>query len=599
AYNVVASLPAAVTVNIPPAGALDLSFSTNGPNSEVKQVLVETNTGNLYICGTFSQVDGKVRTYVARMSSAGIMDTNFAAPTPDGIVQTIALQPDGKLVMGGFFSTVGGVNRRGIARLNSNGSLDLAFSNTLNLNGYVYALAILTNSQILVGGQFSTINSLTRSNLVRLNNDGTPDAAWGSPNQAVAAVQALALQPDKKILIGGSFTNVLGTARRQVARLNEDGTLDATFDVGTGPTANTSIATIKSLASGGVLVGGNFTTFNAVVRSYLVRLTSTGAVDTNFNANLSATVINDVYEQADGKLLVGGTVSQFYNSLTANGILRFSANGLIDTNFVVGSGINAGSTVDSIALQPDGRILIGGTFTSVNGVVKFYLARLFGNTAPAISVAITPAAVTAALGDTVFYTAAASGPATLRFQWQKDGAALAGQTNAFLQLFNVQTNAAGNYAVVVSNSATVVTSALASLSFNLGNTFATWAATNGLAPGNNGLNQDPDNDGIPNIFEYYFGTSPLGADVNRLPQFIPVTASGQSYPGVTFIRSKNAPGVSGTVVIGTDLTFATLLSSTVDSVVDLGNGTEAVTIRSTVPTASLPMQFLVLQLTPN
>jgi uncharacterized delta-60 repeat protein len=181
------------------------------------------------------------------------------------------VQADGKILTGGAFTSVapnGGVSvtRNRIARLERDGSLD----QTLNLNmvgNYVDAIAVQTDGKIIIGGNFSVILGLARNRIARLNADGTLDAAF-DPN-ANDDVSSVAVQSDGKILMGGLFTNIGGqTQRNRIARLNSDGSVDTTFD----PNADGVVHSIAPQPNGKILVGGGFTIIGGQTRNGFARL---------------------------------------------------------------------------------------------------------------------------------------------------------------------------------------------------------------------------------------------------------------------------------------------------------------------------------------
>src|SRR6185436_8343915 len=115
------------------------------------------------------------------------------------------------------------VTRNGIARLLANGVNDATFQPGTAANGSVLAMALQSDGKILVGGDFTTFNSMGLSYLVRLNEDGSVDQTFSSSEALNGSVRSIALQPDGQILIGGGFTVVGATSRPYVARLNSDG----------------------------------------------------------------------------------------------------------------------------------------------------------------------------------------------------------------------------------------------------------------------------------------------------------------------------------------------------------------------------------------
>ena len=132
------------------------------------------------------------------------------------------MQPDGKVLVAGSFSVVNGTNRQGIARLNANGSLDSSFNPGTGVNGTVYSVALQPDGKVLIGGEFTSVNGTNRSRFARLNVNGSLDSSFNPGTGPVKVIRSIALQSDGKVLIGGDFTTVNGVARLQVARLYGD-----------------------------------------------------------------------------------------------------------------------------------------------------------------------------------------------------------------------------------------------------------------------------------------------------------------------------------------------------------------------------------------
>ncbi len=294
---------------------------------------------------------------------AGTVDGGFTADA-NGRVNAIALQPDGKIVLGGEFTALNGVTRQRLARLLPDGTLESGFSPSISTGTTVFGLTVLPDGKLIVAGTFTAVNGVARNNVARLLPDGTLDAAW-NPN-ANAIVRGAAPQPDGKIVLAGDFTTIGGVARNNIARLNADGTLDTGFN----PNANGILRNAVLLPDGKLIIHGSFTAVGGVARNRIARLNPNGTLDTTFNPNASD-VVYAVLPQPDGKLLLGGAFTTI-GGVTRNRLARLNADGSLDTAY----NPDAGSTVYSLVAQTDGRVLAGGLFTTVAGIARNRLARL-------------------------------------------------------------------------------------------------------------------------------------------------------------------------------------------------------------------------------
>jgi uncharacterized delta-60 repeat protein len=351
------------------------SFNPNA-NGTVWSLAVQAD-GKILAGGLFANIGGQQRNNMARLNPATGLADSFD-PNADGMVLSIAVQPDGRILAGGTFSTIGGKPYGGIARLDA--ATGLADSFHPNQNGMVASVAVQTDGKIVAGGQFSGTNSIggpMRNNIARLETDGRFDQTLGDVVPGAYQVVATAVQPDGKILIGGLFDTVAGTARSRIARLNTDGTLDTAFNPNAGGINNFPFVTsIAVQADGKILVGGFFNNIGGQPRNNIARLDPvTGQADSfDPNATGGNASVRSVVVQADGKILVGGQFSSI-GGQSRNNIARLDpAMGRADSfdpNATGGSG-----EIESIAVQADGKILAGGYFTSIGGQQRNYIARL-------------------------------------------------------------------------------------------------------------------------------------------------------------------------------------------------------------------------------
>ena len=225
----------------------------------------------------------------------------------DGDVYAFAIQPDGKILVGGNFTTLGGVPRNRIGRLNADGSLDDGFNPDANNMSRRWRCSRMGRSWSAASSR--RCGGGTRNRIARLNAGGSLDDTF-NPG-ANDFVYALALQPGGKVLAVGAFTTMGGgglgqTPRNRIARLNADGSLDASFN----PGANDWVLAVTLQPDGRILVGGSFTMLGGggtgtTPRNHIGRLNPDGSLDASFDPGANDFVVA-MTVQADGKILVGG-----------------------------------------------------------------------------------------------------------------------------------------------------------------------------------------------------------------------------------------------------------------------------------------------------
>jgi uncharacterized delta-60 repeat protein len=302
-------------------GTLDTTFDPGtGANDDLSQCVLQGD-GKIIISGLFTSYNGTVRNYIARLNTDGSLDAGFdPAAGPDNMVRAVAIQADGKIIIGGAFTSFNGTSRKGIARLNADGSLDTGFNPALNGNGDVFTISIQPDGKIIAAGTFS-YNS-TRFRIARLNTDGTLDTGF-TPGTGVEDnfVFTSCLQSDGKIIIGGNFTLYNGSPVNRIARLNTDGTLDQSFDPGTGP--NSSVLALTLQGDGKIIIGGEFTSFNGdTQKKYIARLNADGSLDPLFDPGTGPSHrVNTISFQPDHKIIIGGSFVS-YNGIGRNRIAR-------------------------------------------------------------------------------------------------------------------------------------------------------------------------------------------------------------------------------------------------------------------------------------
>jgi uncharacterized delta-60 repeat protein len=360
-----------------PDGTLDTAFDPNA-NETVYSIAVQAD-GKILAGGFFTSIGGQTRYRIARLDATTGFADSFN-PNANDTVQSIAVQADGKILAGGFFTSIGGQTRYNIARLDATTGLADSFPNA---NDVVLSIVVQADGKILAGGFFTSIGGQTRNRIARL--DATTGLADSFDPNANGEVYSIAVQADGKILAGGAFTSIGGQTRNNIARLDAITGLADSFD----PNANRRVISIAVQADGKVLAGGSFSGANSIggqTRNNIARLDATTGLADSFDPNANGDV-RSITVQADGKILAGGAFNGA-NSIggqTRNGIARLETDGRLDQTLDLGI---VGSDVVATAVQPDGKILIGGAFTSVLGVARNNIARL--NTDGTLDTAFNP-----------------------------------------------------------------------------------------------------------------------------------------------------------------------------------------------------------------
>ncbi|TAK07109.1 MAG: hypothetical protein EPO39_07310 [Candidatus Manganitrophaceae bacterium] len=382
------------------SGILDPSFGVGG------KVFLPGSPGDVAV-----QSDGKVihagsvsgDFSVARFNADGSVDHTFGAGGTAVAdfgatlvnARAVAIQADGKIVVAGAFDNCNFNCIMAIARFNSDGSLDSSFGTGGQMTTFQFfnlgpanAVLIQPDGKILLGGTGGL-----KFIVVRLNSDGSLDTSFdgdGRANTPIgfdSSVNALALQADGKIVAAG-YASMGGSTGLDfaLARYNTDGSLDAGF--GTGGIVTTHMGTSSDAAwgvvvqpDGNIVAGGSviFGTQNTGLARYLPNGTldpafgSGGKVVTQFGR--VGFVGTDIALQPDGKIVIGAR--GLNSNDTDFGVARINADGTPDTTFGSGGstltpmGCRTFEEVRSIALQPDGKVLVTGfTFTGI-GLARY------------------------------------------------------------------------------------------------------------------------------------------------------------------------------------------------------------------------------------
>jgi hypothetical protein len=259
----------------------------------------------------------------------------------------------------------------------------------------VQAIAIQADGKILIGGTFTTWNGLARTRLVRLNTDGTEDTAFYSVFASGVglngAINDIKVQTDGSIILGGAFTSLNGVARNYLLRVDSTGFIDVVFSGNLGTGFN---AQVRSIAihptTGDIFVVGEFTTRNALTRNRITKLNSAGVEDATFVTNMG-TAFNLAcyaveYDSFTGDIYVGGDFTNYGVTTNKNKLVRLNTDGVLDTGFFqsgVGLGVTAAQGVWALKADGLGNVYAGGLFLTYSGSTGYdYLAKFQSNGSP-------------------------------------------------------------------------------------------------------------------------------------------------------------------------------------------------------------------------
>jgi uncharacterized delta-60 repeat protein len=393
-----------------PDGSLDANFFAVRPNEFVSSLALQSD-GKVLIGGIFTSINGSFLGY-ARLHADGSPDNGFE---PGMGAEALAVQADGKVLVVGDSLQTGGSIVKGIARLHLDGRLDNTFLPDLNPNRSLSTITLQPDGKMLISGQDVTGNLPPDYNLItRLTSDGRRDGAFVAGKYRGGFANWMMPQADGKVLVGGGFPFIDGTNDAVVASLNADGSLDRILSTNEGlahaalqpdgkwlandgsarfnadlsvdggfqaPVTDFQIYKAVAQPDGRVLIGGNFRTVNGTNGHGIARLNVDGSLDSAFIAEIASAgaSIHSILAQADGKILVGGEFSSV-DQAVRYGLVRLNADGSLDNTFNHVTATD-GLMVDVLDIVPqrDGKLLITGFFFYVHGARRDYIARLNAN----------------------------------------------------------------------------------------------------------------------------------------------------------------------------------------------------------------------------
>jgi uncharacterized delta-60 repeat protein len=365
-------------------GTMDVSFDPGtgnnyanfSPSSNSKLGLIIQNDGKVIIFGDFTSYNGNRVNRIARLYINGSLDGTFNPKTGvNGTVRTTSIQSDGKIIIGGDFTAVNGTPINRIARLNTNGTLDTTFNPGIGANRSVFTSILQSDGKIIIGGDFTSYNG-TSLRIARLNQNGTLDTTFNLANTGYGSIRTSSLQSDGKIVIGGGFSflfpNTPFVAVSNIARLNSNGTIDTSFNLDLN--GYSGIVNCFSIQSDGkIIIGGNHTSINGGDKYWITRRNSDGTFDNSFATSRdwsdgkgTFSSVTSTFINSDGKIYIGKIIIVPFTTSTMYRLERLNANGSTDDSFAI---LQTNGPINTISTQSDGKIIIGGGFSKIPGVI--------------------------------------------------------------------------------------------------------------------------------------------------------------------------------------------------------------------------------------
>lgn len=413
-------------------GTIDNSFHTTALMQEyfgAKSIacLALQADDKIIIGGTFSSYDGTPANGIIRLNSDGTVDNSFVsgtgftdnlAPVQNRLVSvsSIAIQNNGQMIATGHFTEYNGIVRKGVVRLNADGSIDNGFDpgsaifdgNADRANVYIPNVALQSTGKIILSGiqQTAIINStIIRINIMlRVDENGIIDNAFSNNLPSFYYFNKVFVQPDDKLMLdayiySGSLNN---PQSKNLSRLNADGSIDNTFTVGALTGYTLGITDIKFQPDGKIIVAAAMANYGYApvadipTPSGIIRLSANGTIENAFNPQIGVNIggngvgnVTFINIKADGKLVVGFGYTS--NNDSYYDVKRLNSNGSLDVQTATGPTGGLYYPVGVSAIQTDGKIIIGGSFTAYNGIARNHIARI--NTDGSLDESFNPGAI--------------------------------------------------------------------------------------------------------------------------------------------------------------------------------------------------------------
>ena len=315
---------------------------TLSPNGFFNADYIDADASTI-LYGSFTSYNGTSVGRVVKVLANGAIDTSFNSGTGFNLntyaAQSVIRQSNGKLLFTGDFTSYSGVSRNRIIRLESNGSIDTSFVVGTGFNDLTSAIGLDSNSNIIVGGSFTSYSGVSRNRIIKLTSGGTVDTSFVIGTGFDSVTNDIVINADDSMYVSGYFSNYSGVSKNRLVKLTSGGTIDETFNIGAGLNSSSS-EYVRLLSDGneGVYVTGFFTTYSGITVNRMTKLNSNGQINTNFKSVSGfSSSVRTIYSVMNDKVLVAGSVaaSDFgtYNGLNLKCGLVLNNDGSIYRTF--------------------------------------------------------------------------------------------------------------------------------------------------------------------------------------------------------------------------------------------------------------------------
>lgn len=364
-------------------GKVDITFNTidNGLNGDGFDKTIRTlslqSDDKLIVGGDYLNLNGIPSSYLNRLQPDGTIDESFSTGTGiNGKVYDSHIQPDGKIIIAGSFTAFNDISAGRLIRLNQDGSQDTTLNTSIGAtNGIIYKACLQSDGKIIIVGSFTKYNNITVNRIARILPNGALDTSFSTGSGSASNITNVAVLPDGKVIIAGNFTSFNATPANRVLRLLSDGRIDVSFNVGSGFNDDVNAMVLQS--DGKIILGGKFTDYNGTRSNRIIRLNSDATIDNNFltGSGLNVEAVQTLKADAFGNIMVGGSFKGFYDGNEVNRLFFLNSNGTLKENFDIGSGPGSASVL-ALANATDGSWYIGGSFSVFDGQNQGRLAKV-------------------------------------------------------------------------------------------------------------------------------------------------------------------------------------------------------------------------------